>query len=131
MARDWQIRQVLKKELGEQHVYISSMSENGLDYDNLTRIVYLPTEKDSPLDVLDNGLRLIQKALQVGDAAPEVWFVLRGTQVGTRVMSVSAASCSVADSDLEVGVSDRGRSFVSLHNASSPLPLFRLWRRPR
>ena len=131
MARDWQIRQVLKKELGEQHVYISSTSENGLDYDNLTRIVYLPAEKDSPLDVLDNGLRLIQKALQVGDAAPEVWFVLRGTQVGTRVMSVSAASCSVADSDLEVGVSDRGRSFVSLQNASSPLPLFRLWRRPR
>ena len=112
-------------------MYISSTSENGLDYDNLTRIVYLPAEKDSPLDVLDNGLRLIQKALQVGDAAPEVWFVLRGTQVGTRVMSVSAASCSVADSDLEVGVSDRGRSFVSLHNASSPLPLFRLWRRPR
>ena len=63
-------------------MYISSMSENGLDYDNLTRIVYFPAEKDSPLDVLHNGLRLIQKALQVGDAAPEVWFVLRGTQVG-------------------------------------------------
>ncbi|CAE7941878.1 ppsD, partial [Symbiodinium necroappetens] len=72
--------EVLKKDLGEQHVYISSMSENGLDYDNLTRIVYFPAEKDSPLDVLHNGLRLIQKALQVGDAAPEVWFVLRGTQ---------------------------------------------------
>ena len=79
--------QVLKKELGPQHAYITSMSENGdVDYDKLTRMVYIPSAEEAPLDVLHNGLRLIQKALSVGDSAPEVWFVLRATQARRRVV---------------------------------------------
>ena len=62
---------------GDHHAYLEPGKEE--DLNGFDRVIYVPTAKEKPLEVLCHGLGLIQKA-QRADATPEVWFVLRGTQ---------------------------------------------------
>ncbi|CAL1148755.1 unnamed protein product [Cladocopium goreaui] len=67
----------LKEDLGDHHAYLEPGKEE--DLTGFERVIYVPTAKEKPMEVLCHGLNLIQKA-QRADSPPEVWFVLRGTQ---------------------------------------------------
>ncbi|CAK9099317.1 Narbonolide/10-deoxymethynolide synthase PikA1 [Durusdinium trenchii] len=66
----------LKSDLGDHHGFVSPGKEE--DLSGFDRVIYMPS-KETPMEALCQGLKLIQKA-QRADPAPEVWFVLRGTQ---------------------------------------------------
>ncbi|CAK9055131.1 unnamed protein product [Durusdinium trenchii] len=63
-------------EVGDHHGFVSPGKEE--DLSGFDRVIYMPS-KETPMEALCQGLKLIQKA-QRADPAPEVWFVLRGTQ---------------------------------------------------
>ncbi|CAE7693563.1 pikAII [Symbiodinium sp. CCMP2592] len=64
----------LKAEVGEEHVCCTSLPCVSEDF-QVAQMVYIPSPDDSPLDVVENGIALIQMALRM-NVSPVVWFVL-------------------------------------------------------
>ncbi|CAE7874991.1 eryA [Symbiodinium necroappetens] len=69
---------LLKAEVGEKHVCCTSLPCVREDFE-VAQMVYIPSPDDSPLDVVENGIGLIQMALRM-NSSPVVWFVLHATQ---------------------------------------------------
>ena len=71
---------LLKAEVGEKHVCCTSLPCVREDFE-VAQMVYIPSPDDSPLDVVENGIGLIQMALRM-NSSPVVWFVLHAAQAG-------------------------------------------------